>query len=441
MTCGTVRNMRSTKSELGLFVLGVLFLLASVKVAIPETVNRIHLFRSMFIQLALFAVGFVLMVMVIISTQLKIPLTKRKRTKTIITNFIVLLVALLFCAAVVEVVLHVTSPAGCKQDDLVLDHSYIPGCVSKFKSSEWNVNININSHGLRDDEVIPKENFDLRVLMLGDSFTWGYGVEHEETYTEQLQHMLNDNGINGDVVNAGVTSYSPVLEYLYLKNKGLQLQPDIVIMNIDLSDFQDDYIRERDAEFDAHGIITAVPKESDDSFLLSIRKKIKITRFMDIIFKLVDAAIPPPTEFNSNTFHSIENDRYALSRYEVMDNEQEHVNRTLAYIKHTADLAAEYDIQFVLTTYPYGHQVSGEEWTQGRHLFGFHNGFVYDDRHITILEEFAAENGILFISTVDYFRESSEFPLYFPYDGHFTPAGHNVMATALMDGLEEHSLI
>ena len=59
-----------------------------------------------------------------------------------------------------------------------------------------------------------------RILMLGDSFTEGDGVEYGETFSARLQAMLDSTVLpeRWEVINAGVGSYAPLVEYLYLTN-------------------------------------------------------------------------------------------------------------------------------------------------------------------------------------------------------------------------------
>jgi lysophospholipase L1-like esterase len=67
--------------------------------------------------------------------------------------------------------------------------------------------VSINSLGLRGPEVeIPKPARSRRVVCLGDSITFGYGVGDEDTYPHLLGRALAGGGI--DVVNAGVTGYT-----------------------------------------------------------------------------------------------------------------------------------------------------------------------------------------------------------------------------------------
>lgn len=65
-----------------------------------------------------------------------------------------------------------------------------------------------------------------RILALGDSFTFGYGVADYETWPAVLERKL---GPRVQVINAGTTSYSVFHELDLLKEKGLGLKPRVVI--------------------------------------------------------------------------------------------------------------------------------------------------------------------------------------------------------------------
>ncbi len=91
-----------------------------------------------------------------------------------------------------------------------------------------------NDHYFRDRPSPPQEKpTDLkRIIAMGDSCTYGAGVEAAETYTMQLETILNEN--NGDnrfeALNAGVHGYNSRQVYLYLREYMLSFQPDLVIV-------------------------------------------------------------------------------------------------------------------------------------------------------------------------------------------------------------------
>ena len=100
--------------------------------------------------------------------------------------------------------------------------------------------VKINSKGLRDSEYAYEKEAGLtRILILGDSFTWGYGVEKKEIFTEKLEKML---GANFEVINAGVTGYGTDQELIFLEREGLKYHPDIVILAFASNDFMQDNV-------------------------------------------------------------------------------------------------------------------------------------------------------------------------------------------------------
>src|SRR6516162_505269 len=67
------------------------------------------------------------------------------------------------------------------------------------------VDVRLNSHGLRGpDFSLTKAPGTYRILMLGDSTTFGWGVREEDTIAQRLQSMLNNQakGVSYEVINA-----------------------------------------------------------------------------------------------------------------------------------------------------------------------------------------------------------------------------------------------
>jgi lysophospholipase L1-like esterase len=65
-----------------------------------------------------------------------------------------------------------------------------------------------------------------RVLVLGDSFTEGSHVGEEDLFT----NIIANKNPNLEVMNAGIGGWSTVQEYLYLRNAGIDLNPDLVLL-------------------------------------------------------------------------------------------------------------------------------------------------------------------------------------------------------------------
>ncbi len=85
----------------------------------------------------------------------------------------------------------------------------------------------VNSLGYRGPEIGEKKLAQQRVICLGDSFLMGKDVADQETLPAKLQHFL---GNNAQVINAGCGGWNTVQEYYDLKERGLALQPDSVLL-------------------------------------------------------------------------------------------------------------------------------------------------------------------------------------------------------------------
>jgi hypothetical protein len=101
-----------------------------------------------------------------------------------------------------------------------------PGHVGTFDNGFFRVQVEINSKGLRGAEVGYQKPQGLkRILVVGDSFAWGFGVEQDEIFSTRLEAALPDT----EVINAGVSGYSTDQALLWLQQEGKRYSPDVVI--------------------------------------------------------------------------------------------------------------------------------------------------------------------------------------------------------------------
>jgi hypothetical protein len=69
-----------------------------------------------------------------------------------------------------------------------------------------------------------------RVLVFGDSFTFGDEWPAEDSFVEQLQQRLDPTFSRVQVLNFGVPGYNPYQELNYIKESALAFQPDVVVV-------------------------------------------------------------------------------------------------------------------------------------------------------------------------------------------------------------------
>ena len=101
--------------------------------------------------------------------------------------------------------------------------------------------IHINSLGLRGREFPRARTAGVaRVLCLGDSYTFGAHVDEAQTFPAQLERILAvEEDRRVEVVNAGANGFTITDELVYLKQKGLGLHPDLIVLSFSQNDIGD----------------------------------------------------------------------------------------------------------------------------------------------------------------------------------------------------------
>jgi hypothetical protein len=115
----------------------------------------------------------------------------------------------------------------------LLGWEHRPGQNGHFDHRDFSVEVSINTLGRRDGEASREKGSKRRLLVLGDSFAWGFGVEEEERFSEVLDLSL----AGWELLNAAVSGYGTAQELLYLKERGMALKPDALLLLFCENDF------------------------------------------------------------------------------------------------------------------------------------------------------------------------------------------------------------
>ena len=161
------------------------------------------------------------------------PAVPRSRARRWLQNLGLAFGTFFVCLALFEIILRLCGYGNLEiyQPDAALFWRLKPNqnCYTKIDHKP----VHINSLGTRGPEFQPnKPPGTLRILSLGDSRTFGWGLTDAETYSGRLETLLRDqtSGKIIEVINAGVNAWSYPQMLVYLRNKALHYQPDIVVL-------------------------------------------------------------------------------------------------------------------------------------------------------------------------------------------------------------------
>lgn len=148
---------------------------------------------------------------------------------------------------VVEVVFRATLPSYTYDDmyvessDAFLGVTLRPDSTFEFDGLDILIpatQVSISAQGLRDREYeIPKPYGTKRVLCMGDSMTFGWGVEERDCWCRILAGRLTTGGAGWEVINMGVPGYNFAQSVHYLGTKGVGFQPDLTVFLFNRSDY------------------------------------------------------------------------------------------------------------------------------------------------------------------------------------------------------------
>jgi lysophospholipase L1-like esterase len=163
------------------------------------------------------------------------------RLRRLAFNCVVLLASVLACLVLAELGMRLFAPQNLAFfDDTTFRRSAWSLRPNSYHPSYVGVPVRINNLGFRGtDTTTAKPQGVFRIIGVGDSITFGYGVRFEETFLQVLERNLNASATPGtryEVINAGVAATG--LEYYthFIENVAPTLQPDLILVCMALND-------------------------------------------------------------------------------------------------------------------------------------------------------------------------------------------------------------
>jgi len=291
--------------------------------------------------------------------------------------------------------------------DPLLGWSHRPGQKGRLNHKDFTINVAINSQGLRDIEYPIERTWKKRMLILGDSFSWGYGVEHQECFTEIIEREHPE----WEVINASVSGYSTDQEYLYLKERGIWFKPDVVMLLFCWNDFTDNNIGSASWYFKPYFVEHNGIWELRNNPVPMATMKQRAHRFFFgrtyVIKHLYAAVIHGFYYLRSLVKHNPPRD------IPVREQEPEKTYAVTAYLLQSINrLCIGNNAKFILVSVPMEREK--QAW----------------------LEDLAQREKIPYLALDPYF-ELKEGQLTFSHDKHWNSIGHKIAANAISTFLRE----
>ncbi len=212
----------------------------------------------------------------------------------------------------------------------------------------------INQDGFRGPHyAMDKPPGVFRVVVLGDSLAFGYGVSESDTFVRQMETLLAARG-PAQVLNFGVGGYNPYNEAALFADLGVKYRPDLVLVQFCVNDLNDPTLH-----FDAHTRLQlgTIPAEAypDPSVRPAgaslVTRLLRPCRSLELCARFDDAwlaAHRPPSDsaaFRASTFPTDLSDRrvrrWIADRYGEIARE-----------------AARIDARFAVAVFPFRAQVA-----------------------------------------------------------------------------------
>ena len=263
-----------------------------------------------------------------------------------------------------------------------------------------------NSMGFRDREFGPPEPGVFRILVLGDSVTFGHGVPCNATFARRLEVLLSTRERRVDVLNAGVPGWSTRQERIFYERHGEELAPDLVLVGFVLNDFTEMH----------RGVID-----------LGLQRELALTRFLSWLsersavaagFKRVYAEILKPASREIDAVSEMAQRSFAPEVQHAMQ-------VTVDELAGLAGLVERRGARFGLVVLPFRSQL---EYPR------------VSDAPQRRLERFAAEQGIPMLDLLPLFQRYRPKDVLLDHD-HPTIFGHSLVAGSVANWLARESLL
>lgn len=313
-----------------------------------------------------------------------------------------------------------------------------PNLTMEHNTNEFRTMLYTNSEGFRvsdarEEYAIPKDPHKRRIMLLGPSFAFGWGVNYEDTFATHLEALLEAKASDGrdvEIINAGVPSLGPISQLRWFQHRGVDFQPDLVIQFIYGSmavgpDSQENYT------------------VNDDGYLISSSmgpgrrlqhalKQSAMIFYGWVLYTRIRTLIG-----GANTEDGVQGAGRVLEEQTEFDVTKPAVRAALEFYDDLRAAVDRIGADLVVVYFPLSYAIHPEDASRWRHL-GVKNMAAqerFDEEFCRHLDEERSIRCINITDDLERAARSRGERLYYWLDIHWTPAGNAVAAEAVARAL------
>ena len=380
------------------------------------------------------------------------PAIRSSRTKRWAARLVLAGVTALLTLFAAELVLRVLSPGYSPLflDIYALNDSGVltlrPGIARRHVTAEWDVHVTINRDGLRDREA-PVSDGGGRVVVIGDSLAFGWGVELEESFSFVAEERLKGHGVR--VIKAGVPGTGPNDQLRWLQARGETHEPDVVVASLFVgNDFSDVQFGGVPAQFTVRdGLMVKRPLDDESvSWLYEAKEKLKRSSLL----AQYAAQLLWTWEREHVAIHERTNpglsagDRWLWEFFQIHlkdapQETQRSFEGTCAVLDGIDAWSRQRGAAMLLLVIPRSFQVYPWELEQWTASFQLSDEKLDLDRPQRVLTDWAQRRGVAILDLLPLLREHAarhpEDRAYFYPNAHMNATGHRLTGEWLAEGL------